>query len=304
MLNKIRYGVGEIRKNAHDPGWWYTRFNARVVGPTLSLLYKHEGIDMMDRDWDNLLIMDATRADVFEEEIDTDQFESYERVKSPGSSSPEWMQETFAGKEFPDTVYVTANPWIEREAPDSFHQIIDLWIEEKGASPEDFRGVKGLHNAGFSHEDYIPADAVTEWAMRAQENFPDKRIIVHYFQPHGPFIGNSDGSLRETPAERSMEVYRENLHYVFYHAQKCAEALEGRSVFTADHGHLFDDRLWPFPQRESGHPSGLHHPKLTTVPWAVETHGERREIRSGRTTEREVDIGVINDRLEDLGYKV
>jgi hypothetical protein len=320
MLGKLKYAISEIAENGHDPYWWRQRFLARVVGPSLGALYRNPGEDFIERDWDNLLILDACRADMFEEAIDIDQFDSYERVHSVGCSSPEWMRKTFQDAEYPDTVYVTANPWISREAPDSFHEIINIWTLKHNLTDEEISDAMTLADTDLEDVSTIYAEEVNKHAKEARERFPDKRLIVHYFQPHAPCIGNPDGTPKEAYQEKYhpgddlwngnvtreevWDQYLDNLHYVFHHAKLLAEELGGKSVFTADHGELFGDWLFPFPMRGYAHPSGVRHPKLTEVPWAELTVGERRDIVAGELSTHEADEDVIDERLRDLGYKV
>jgi hypothetical protein len=269
----------------------------------------------MSEDWDNLLILDATRADTFEECFSTQDFDDYRRVHSPGCASPEWMRKTFSGRCFEDTVYVTANPWIAKTAPNSFVETVNIWTETTDKETEDFQDAIGLSGAGLEHNATIPADVVNQYALDAHERWPNKRLLVHYFQPHGPQIGLPDGELRDEPADvgmgrlRSgeisrkeyMDAYRDNLQYVMFHARKLSDKLGGRSVFSSDHGELFGDRLWPWPIRGYGHLDGLYHPKMTEVPWAV-SDGDRRNITLDDTTEHNMED--VDDRLRDLGYKV
>ena len=67
MIREIKYAAEEIFENWADRGWWRQRFIARVIGPTLKQIHRPESVDYMSRDWDNLIILDACRADMFEE---------------------------------------------------------------------------------------------------------------------------------------------------------------------------------------------------------------------------------------------
>lgn len=321
MLEKIQYAASEIAANGHDPYWWRLRFSSRIAGPILGIIHGNSGIDFMDEDWDNLFLLDACRADLFEECIDTGQFDEYRRVHSIGCSSPEWMEKTFEGTEYPDTVYVTANPWISKIAPDSFHKIVNLWVESGELSEEEIKNAGGaIDGVGVSGGVTIHPDTLSDAARSVHEKYPNKRIIVHYFQPHAPVVGNADGTPRSdtddglhpgddlkagnVSREEVWEGYKDNLQYAFHYAQELAEDLEGRTVFSADHGELFGERLWPFPLRGYAHPDGVRHPRLTEVPWAVKEVGSRRRIVEGGTTRHESDEGEIDDRLRDLGYRV
>lgn len=320
-MTGTKYAAAEIREHWDDPYWWRLRFSSRVAGPVLGTLHGNDGVNFMKRDWDNLLILDACRADLFEECLDVAQFDEYESVHSIGCSSPEWMRETFTNATYPDTVYVTANPWISKIAPDSFHDIVNLWVESGELSEDEIQTADGaIKGVGVSGGVTIHPDELSDAARRVHEQYPDKRIIVHYFQPHAPIVGNPDGSRKpETQAglhpgddlkqgnvtrEEVWEGYVDNLLYAFYYADQLADDLGGRSVFTADHGELFGEWLWPFPLRCYAHPDGVRHPKLTEVPWAVKEVGERREVVAGDLAHHEADESEINERLRNLGYKV
>lgn len=322
MLGELRYAATEIGNHYDDRDWWHQRIQSRVAGPILGLRNGFDGIDVMDADWDNLLVLDACRADMFEETIDTDQFDDYGRIISKGSSSPEWMRKNFAGKTFGNTVYITANPWISKVAPDSFHEVVNLWIMEEDVRGEDLEDAVSLEDLGFSWGVTITAEELNEVVREVADEYPNKRYIVHYFQPHAPCIGRPDG---ETIPDEEVDVdlhpgdtlkhgvveydevwdaYTDNLQYAFHHANKLAEDLGGRSVFTADHGEMFGEWLWPVPMRGYAHPSGLRHKRLIEVPWAVKETGTRRRIIEGEVTHHEADEEEVDARLRDLGYKV
>jgi len=320
MLGKLRYAVSEIAEHGHEPYWWRLRFASRVAGPVLGLLHGNDGVDFMDEDWDNLFLLDACRADMFEEALDTSRFDGYEPVHSLGCSSPEWMRETFADRTFPDTVYVTANPWISKVAPGSFHDVVNLWTEEYDVSETELNEAGELEDAGFDDATTIHPDTLSDAARDAAERYPNKRIIVHYFQPHAPVVGNPDGTRREhvrpevhpgddlkagnVTREEVWDAYVDNLLYAFRYAHELADDLGGRTVFTADHGELFGEWLWPFPMRGYAHPDGVRHPRLTEVPWAVKEVGSRRRIVDGEVTRHEADEEAMDERLRDLGYRV
>src|SRR5699024_3258971 len=75
-----------------------------------------------------------------------------------------------------DTVYVTANPQFNanRDQFDvRFCDVIDLWSGEHWDT--EFQTVR--------------PEMVTAAALDAAERYPNKRLLVHYIQPHYPFIG-------------------------------------------------------------------------------------------------------------------
>lgn len=123
--------LSEITENYDDRHWWRERIQERVISPVLRAIYSQRGIDLSSQDWDNLLILDACRSDMFESVVGTSEFDEYQTVRSQGSSSPNWISANFADRELGDVVYITANPWVAEEAPSSFHKIVDIWAEEQ-----------------------------------------------------------------------------------------------------------------------------------------------------------------------------
>ncbi|WP_423746930.1 hypothetical protein V5735_22640 (plasmid) [Haladaptatus sp. SPP-AMP-3] len=270
----------------------------------------------MDQEWDNLIILDACRYDLFS---DSKAFDvSARRVQSRGSGSVEFMEENFHGRTLHDTVYVSANPFTDRLVGKGvFHDIVDIyntgWDENlKTARPE----------------------TVVEAAIEAHDRFPNKRLIVHFMQPHFPFIGKQgqkidhkgmnkgssidyeeEGNNRfaiwsqlqfgfaDVSIEEVWNAYRENLEIVAPHAESLVSSLNGKSVITADHGNLVGERVSPLPVSLFGHPNGLPIPELIDVPWAEYPFETRREVLAeppaGSTS---VEQDVIENRLNDLGY--
>ena len=313
----MRKIVNKLREGYNDPDWWRAQFRSRLAKPMLRT--EDTGKNYFDRDWDNLLILDAARADLFEEAVDTSQFDDYQRVLSPGSSSEEWMRECFGDEIWEDVVYVSGNPWVSRIGSDSFHEVHNLWVEEFGLSQDATAagGILARHDPkGLGT---IEAKHLSDVARRVHDEHPEKRLVVHYFQPHAPCIGQKDGSVKneinnevdpgdslrkgETSLDAVWEAYKENLLYALVHARELAEDIGGKTVYTADHGELMGEWLWPVPMRGYAHPSGLHHEKLLEVPWAVETIGERRTITQGKVSQHDEYEEEIDRHLEALGYK-
>lgn len=312
--------ISEIRTHYDDRRWWRERLIERAVSPVFDVLQGQSGVDVVDRDWDNLLVLDACRADMFESAIDRSLFDTYESIRSKGSSSPDWIAANFAERELGDTVYITANPWVAKEAPDSFHDIVDVWSEEQAGSTEINADELAQRDLATSPSATVTAQQLNKAVKRVSKEYPNKRYIIHYFQPHAPCIGNPDGSVKSeneidlllhpgeplyegrTDRDEVWKAYEDNLKYVVKHARNLANDIGGKSVFTADHGELFGDWLWPFPIRGYAHPHNLHHPALVTVPWAELTVGSRRRIRAGRTSEVDTESEEVSEQLEKLGY--
>lgn len=315
-----RQAIADVASHYDDKHWWLERLQQRFVSPVLAALNGRDGIDVVERDWDNLLILDACRVDMFESVADTERFDTYKTVRSHGSSSPDWIAANFADRELIDTVYVTANPWVAQEAPSSFHEIMNVWAAEQTNSGDIDAGDLAQRDLATSPAATVTAKHLNEAVRQVKNDYPNKRYIVHYFQPHAPCIGNADGSIKseeemnlllhpgkplyEGRVDRDTvwEAYEDNLAYVLRHAHQLADDIGGKSVFTADHGELFGDWLWPVPIRGYAHPRHLHHPALVMVPWAEKTVGSRRRIEKGDISDTGTEIEQVTKQLKKLGY--
>ncbi|WP_226007601.1 hypothetical protein [Natrinema salinisoli] len=270
------------------------------------------GTNVIDEDWDNILILDACRYDMFADRVSFDgRLES--RI-SLGSSSEEFLERNFHSKTCHDTVYVNANPFIPRLDLDqgTFHAVVDCLSE-------------------WDHElQTVRPDTVANAARDAASKFPSKRLIIHFMQPHTPFIGElgrnmagggwtMDHDVKEEPGiwaqlrdgtadvdlETVWEAYTENLDVVLAEVTDLLETLDGKSVITADHGNLVGERLSPIPSRRKyGHPYGVHAEELVKVPWFVVDGDTRREVRPEPPVDQEsVSEETVDERLEALGYR-
>jgi hypothetical protein len=316
-----RYSVENLRRVLENPRLlrqelfnWTLQVNSRTRHVLNALGGTDENLDVIAADWDNLVILDACRYDLFEAR---NQLEGNLRsVRSKGSDSWEFMDANFADRTLHNTVYVTANPHVYELPGDTFHAVENLletrWDEESGTvRPED----------------------VVEEATAALDRYPEKRLIVHFMQPHFPFLGptgqtfnqmgikNLDAAERNdapnpwfdliyggvVDAETVLTAYRENLDLLFPHVERLLEALSGKSVVTSDHGNLIGERGFPIPMRMYGHPRGLDRDEVRTVPWLELESADRRRIVSepsqeDQQGETETDDDVVEDRLNALGY--
>ena len=260
--------------------------------------YNTDGTDVFaDEDWDNLVILDACRYREFAEMTPFDA--PTETRVSKGSASNQFVKGNFGNKTLHDVVYVSGNQWflqLEDELDCELHYYHDV---ERDVM-----------------DGYVPsAEAVTEAACRMAERFPNKRLVVHYMQPHKPYLGkhaekfNYDGGVGTTmrasdvTVDELREAYRDNLRYVLEHAQKLVETLEGKTVVTSDHGELLGERLKPFPFRMYGHPGAVYDDLLVTVPWQVASDGPRKDVVAEPPVSRtEADRAQVESTLKDLGY--
>lgn len=311
----LRDAYTELCDNYDNPVWRRGRVGQRVVRPVHRIYPGYDdSILVMAEDWDTLIVLDACRADLFEEVADFDEFDDYWRVTSAGSMTREWTQRNFAGRSFGDTVYVSSNPYITMLAGDAFHDLREVWRDE-------FDQV----------ERTVLPKVVAEAARVASEEYPDKRLVVHFMQPHYPFIDHSElryqswspkevldeerggGEHPHDPwqalelqlVDRNVvwEAYADNLALGLNAALALATSLDGRTVLTSDHGNMIGERAWPIPIRFFGHPEGIRHPALVDVPWAVIEGEERRSVTDeGINPVEMAPTETVKDRLRNLGY--
>lgn len=271
---------------------------------------KH-GTRVIEEDWDNLIILDACRFDMFRDQnyISGD----LQHRRSLGSESWEFLRSNFLGEELHETVCVTANPHVPKLPTGTFHAVVNLL---EGGWDAERRTV-------------LPETMVTA-AQQATKQYPDKRLIIHFMQPHFPFIGDigqrlEHGGIEQPSAEGDggskrhvwgslghgriskahvWKAYRENLDIVLPHVETLLESLSGKSVVTADHGNLVGERTSPLPVRGYGHPRGLDAPELRTVPWLVVEGEDRRSIvAEPPVDDANPDEHLVEQRLEALGYR-
>jgi hypothetical protein len=265
------------------------------------------GIKIMEEDWDNLIIIDGCRADIFEQ---TNEIKGELETKySQGTESWEFLKSNFFGEEYHDTVYISANPHTSKLPEGTFH---DLWnIYEK-------RWDESLQT--------VHPKSVVEESIGAHEMYPNKRLIIHFMQPHFPFIGEKGqevdlqvqegledypqvwSSLRYRLIGASIDTiwdaYKENLNIVLSHVDNLLSNLDGQSVITSDHGNLVGERTFPVPVRGFGHEFTLNMDELLLVPWLF-IPGEQREITSENPKNPSTNLTdkELDERLKALGYK-
>lgn len=300
----VRYGL-------RDPTL-LARKGSQLINKVWHGEYYSEGTSVLTRDWDNLIVLDGCRYDLFADTISWDK-RKLTSITSRGSATDEWLVGNFKDAEAYDTVYVSANPMLHRMSDvidGVFHDFIDVWTDSWDQE----------------HGTVLPSD-VTEAAIAASEQYPNKRLIIHYLQPHYPFlawnrtddrIGRDESnhtpfwmSLRlgdaDVSSEQVYDVYRKNLEMVLPHAKQCADTISGKTVTTSDHGNLLGERTKPIPAREWGHPQKIYADELVTVPWFEHDVLEKRknivaEAPTGQSRQVNDVTDVVDERLSQLGY--
>lgn len=262
-----------------------------------------------DTEWDILIILDACRVDLMKEVADEYDFlNGIDKVPSAGSSSGEWMRQTFVDEyadEIRRTAYITGNAW-----------------SDKVLSASDFFMLDEVWKYSWDFDiGTIPARRLTDRAIQVgREHSPD-RMIVHYMQPHHPYIPEPDlgtnpvldphdqddripiwDDIRagDVDPDRVWNAYRENLRYVLDDVELLLENIDAdRVLITSDHGNLFGEfGLW-------SHMKNVPIPQVKKVPWCVTTAEDTSdyEPQLDRAEDDNMPESDVDKRLRDLGYK-
>lgn len=262
------------------------------------------GTNVYERDWEVLVVLDACRVDLMEEVADEYPFLGHvDKIKSVGSMSEEWLAKTFSeeySSEVSETIYVTTNAFSgEVLTPEKFRMVDELWRycwdDELGT---------------------VPPSSVTDRAVSIAREHDPARLIVHYMQPHHPFIGSDlfgrfgidqFGEQKEATvvdALRNSDIspeefwiaYRDNLRYVLDETSVLLSNIDAdKVVITSDHGDALGE--WGI----YGHPAGCLHPAVTNVPWVETSASDTGSYEPEIEPRAEADT-TVEERLEELGY--
>jgi len=305
--------VDSIKQGALRPyqGLWYTVTSRRPIGTNI-----------FTQEWDLLLVLDACRVDALREVAPEYEFLSdINEIWSVGSNSHEWIAQTFNNKyesEIAETTYVTGNGFTKRifetrTFPPSKITVPFTWTNWDIV---DQNKLQNLVEVWRHHRDerlkVVPPDILTDYTIDIGRRKKPDRMIVHYMQPHGPYIAgaineNRDPTEIELEAWKSLrdgnasfdtiwEMYLDNLRVVLDDIERLLNNIDAETVvITADHGEAFGE-LGAY-----GHPEGFPHPVVKKVPWATTTATDNNtsaptiEQHSGPETD-------VEEYLRDLGY--
>jgi len=259
-------------------------------------------IRVTEEKWDYLIVLDACRYDYFRK-YNTIKGKLKKKI-SLGSCTPEWLRNNF-NKYYDDVVYVSANPYISNvefhgfKGFEHFFKVIPVW---------DYGWDK---KTGTVHP-----RKVVEAALKAKKRFPNKRIIIHFLQPHAPYIGETKISREEigikddTPKDETIQeiwrlvrdgkisidklkrAYEDNLKLVLKEVQGLVNHLEGKIVITSDHGECFGEWF------VYSHPKGIYIKELVEVPWLVIEKSAKQ--RSKIKVDEKEKIKKTVKKLKDL----
>lgn len=222
-------------------------------------------VDVLEEDWDYLIILDACRYDVFKE---VNWLEgNLSRKRSKGNTSLDFLKSNFKGS-YPDINYLSSNPFVHPDIAKSVDG------KEEFEAWEHFDYIDPIYMEEDSQEIGVTnPESVSDRAKTQAKLFPDKRNIFHYMQPHTPFIGKNSSDISSIHGEYGellrqghssdeiREMYKSNLKRALQSVEDLITDLSGKVVVTADHGEFLGDfGLW-------GHPHDIYLRPVVEVPW-------------------------------------
>ena len=134
-------------------------------------------INIINEHWDYLIILDACRYDYFDR-LYRKYFDGRLTKKtSIGSCTNEWRDKSFPDH-YDDIVYISANPQISANLPvygylagDHFCKVHEVW------------------KTGWDSETgTVLPETLTNAAIDIIKNTPGKKFVIHYLQPHAPYL--------------------------------------------------------------------------------------------------------------------
>lgn len=269
-----------------------------------------------------LIILDACRFDIFRDVHDSFLVGDLQNIWASGRWTGEYTQRTWTNQyrlTYLTSIPVISDFYFELRESDyrpsgHFEQLVPLWDSEWDPSLGT-----------------VPAEKVTDSALRHASQSDTTRLVVHYAQPHAPYVGETQilpwdeksEDMREllendmdTATERIYdqikngdisktrlkEAYVANLEYVLQEVVRLVNRVDCPVVVTGDHGeHLGEDGRY------------LHEEDsvlIRQVPWFVVNDSEighteieprYKEEQIGAMTHSSPS-GEVKNRLADLGY--
>lgn len=284
-----------------------------ILNKLISIVFqKVKGQNIFEDDWDNLIILDACRYDCFKYFYDKNYLGGkISKRKSLGAHTVSFLQNNFTEKYYDNLIYITANPFVNKNLKDKVYKIIPVWKD------------------GWNEENHtVLPEVMFQKTIETLLKHPHCKFIIHFMQPHYPYIGydlsdNSVEILRELvsenkeikfnqtikksffnlyssriysiiPRERQLKLYLNNLKLTLPVVNKLVNSLPGKSVVTSDHGEAFGERIHPIiPFRFFGHKKGIKMPELIEVPWlAIDVPLKNKILQKEFREKKEIDIGI------------
>lgn len=287
------------------------------VASLLSTTSKYPiGTNIYEKDWDLLVILDCCRVDAITAVAsEYAQIKNVDSICSVGSSSFEWMTQTFDqeySKQINQTNYISANPYVERtflteQTPPNNSEVPFEPHSYNTVHYSEFDNVCEMKESWISPSTgCVLPSTMTDIAINSIKSNDSEYNIVHYMQPHEPHIGNKYGlgqgvcrglKYDDIAKEDAWLSYMENLRYVLDEVSILLDNVDAESAYiTADHGEAFGEYGF------HGHNVASPVPQVKIVPW-VEVNAKDKNTHIPpvkRATQG--NNPDLEDHFEALGY--
>lgn len=164
-----------------------------------------EKVKLMREQWDYLIILDACRYDYFEQVWGNYLKGDLTKKISVGSGTVEWRNKSFTSY-YGDVIYISANPYITSSGPVKGFSAKQHFCKVYCLCLNDWDKQKGT----------VLPETVTKRAIDIINANTDKRAIIHYLQPHEPYLGSavtSPGYTKPEPGVFLPDGYENNAKF-------------------------------------------------------------------------------------------
>ena len=205
-------------------------------------------------------------------------------VLSPANETIGWLKNTWYKQKYPEIIYFSANPFVNSKkcyngfcGYRKFSKVVELWRT-------------GWNEKLFTVPPWNVNKYVRIWLRLNKKHKRTHRFVIHYIQPHYPYISLNQNITREINSLTNelniageelfllalysyisdknkiwnliRKLYRENLKVVLKYVTDIISELDGTIVITADHGELLGEH------QLVGHPN-IALPAIRIVPWFI-----------------------------------
>lgn len=265
-----------------------------------------EPVNFFDKEWDVLIVLDACRLDLMQEVAPEYTYvSSISSVTSVGSATHQWMPETIDNTPIgvlKGTAFITGNPFSDKFLNDDQFAVLDevwryAWDEDAGT---------------------VLPRPVTDRAISVGREVEPERLVVHYMQPHAPFVNSAESQgfnletftsgpefrtewQRLANDERTFDEvwsdYKDNLRLVMDDLELLLQSINAdKVVITSDHGNAMGEYgLY-------GHPGDVPISCLHDVPWCV-TGATDNGAYCPEEYSRSNNSDELTEKLDALGYR-
>jgi hypothetical protein len=287
LFNKfINEGLNRFLRDAK----FYIRQEITQLPQDIYYFHCNNTHNVLDEDWDNLIILDSARFDFFEKyRILPGELS---KKQSSGTWSRPYLRRNFGGRDLLDTVYIGENPYIHQVDISGFFAVHAVDVSEISVART------GSH----------PLDN-NQKIRELISKYPNKKIIVHLMQPHTPHYTSTgkryDTSIDVTGSSHAENDERLRIRYInsmvfgMLRAAIINMNLIGKTVITADHGENLGELI-------NGKKIYAHKNftlECKSVPWLELPTKQRKQILRGDVQQNIELSDSVSMQLKALGYK-